>query len=122
MDHDIEPPKMNISLPGMTDKEIYSLGFALGSKHEAFPVFVEWISRLLTDEVLRRREPGIEPAMLEIPTFSDDDLGEVLMACHVFNRLPLSESAHRFLDDVSLHVTSDAVARLQLYGGRTYAQ
>ncbi|MDV6033984.1 MAG: hypothetical protein F9B45_28610 [Phycisphaera sp. RhM] len=108
----IEGPKLDIHLPRLSQSEIQSLVVILSDKEETFPQYCRWVLDLLVVEIERRETPGSEPQMIEPPWFGPREMADMLLASYCFVRYPMTESQHRFLDDVDRHMVANASSLL----------
>ncbi|MCO8125072.1 hypothetical protein NHH03_25270 [Stieleria sp. TO1_6] len=117
MNDTLTPPRLDIKLPKLSEGDLIALTKLMQRKADAHPLFTSWVIKLLASEYNRRQTPGAEPEMIEPPVWTLDQLGSVLMASFVFSRVPMTDAAHEFIDNLALNITADAVSALQHFGG-----
>lgn len=113
----LEPPKMNITLPKLKSEELGCL-VATSSHYEAkFPVFSSWLDEAVNEEFQRRDDELIEAEMKPLPAWTGNELAECLMASYVLCRMPMPEAVHQFFEEVHRHIVGASASALQHFLG-----
>ena len=120
MDETIEPPKMRIILPSLTELEIRGLaGYAERKLNmECHVPSMTWLLGVLCQELERRTRHLAEPQMLQTPFVDGADVGDALLAFHVLSRGTLTLAQAAFVDEIYHHVVASAVGILELCHAR----
>ena len=120
MDETIEPPKMRIILPSLSELEIRGLiGYAeLKLNMGRHVPSMTWMLGVLCQELERRTRHLAEPQMLATPFVDGADVADALLAFHVLSRGKLTMPQAAFIDEVFHHVLASAVGILELCHAR----
>ena len=109
-------PKMQISLPRLTDGEILGLlGYAKAKlANGQFVAFCGWLQENLKAEIERRSNPLREPEMLSFPgEWTDFDAAESLLAIYCLSKSGITMAQCIFVDELLKNIIADCVARLE---------
>ncbi len=89
---------------------------AAKASDSTFPLFGQWLLGTIHAEVTRRGDPQFEAGMTIPPPFDVEVLSQSLVGAYVLARLPLTEAAAKFADELELHVMTSASAMLSEIG------
>lgn len=123
MTDDIPEPKIQITLPRLSDAELAKLvkwGLSRIDRGRFVPL-AKWLVEVCLAEVARRKsnDPDLaEPGMFAIPNWAPADCGEALMGSTILSYEKLTAAEAAFVDAVVFHVVAYASVVLREYEER----
>lgn len=108
-------PKLSISLPRLHLGEVLGLlNFCEAKLNQGrFLVGCAWLQGVLRNEIERRSNELIEPAMLELPMWSGPELSDCLLCFFCLSRHGITMNQAVFVDEVFVHVIASCSSYME---------
>ena len=111
----LTPPKISISLPRLHLGECLGLlNFCEAKLNQGrFLVACTWFQSVLRNEIERRTNELIEPAMLELPMWSGIELSDALLCFFCLSRHGITTGQAVFVDELLTHVIASCSSYME---------